>query len=247
MLEHARLTQFNRYRDQDHHVARQQPPTTGLDAIAVMARRNRGEEIHGLEGPEYWYRVISGAAKCYVVLPGGRRQILDLALPNDFFGFTPRCGHYCTLEAVVNDTVVACYPRRRAEALADSDPNVGREIRKMSSDTVSRLQELVLTLGRITAREKVGSFLPKMMERSSKQPVDRLLLFISRYDIADYLALSVETVSRSLTDLRHRGFIALNGPRRVEIVDRHGLEESDTSRDIHSVHYARERSSRSIQ
>lgn len=233
MLEHARLTQFNQYRDQDKHLAHQRSPTTGLDAIAVIARRNRGEEIRGLEGPEeHWYRVVSGAAKCYVIMPGGRRQILDLLLPNDFFGSTPRCGHYCALEAVVNDTVVACYPRRRAEALADSDPNVGREIREMASDAASRSQDLILTLGRITAREKVGTFLLKMMERSSKQPADRLLLFISRYDIADYLALSVETVSRSLTDLRHRGFIALAGPRRVEIVDRHGLEEGDTSENV---------------
>jgi CRP-like cAMP-binding protein len=145
---------------------------------------------------------------------------------------------------VVNDTVVACYPRRRAEALADSDPNVGREIREMASDAASRLQELILTLGRVTAREKVGTFLVKMMERSSRQSADRLLLLISRYDIADYLAISVETVSRSLTDLRHRGFIALAGPRRVKIVDRHGLEEGDSSENVNAASHVRDRASR---
>ncbi len=242
MWEQARLTQFNRYGDQDQHITRQRPPMTGLDAIAIISRRNRGEEIHGSEGPdEYWYRVISGAAKCYVVLPGGRRQILDLLLPNDFFGFMPRCEHYCTLEAVMNGTVIASYPRRRAESLAHSDPSVGREIREMTSDAVFRLQELILILGRTTAREKVGSFLLKMMERSSKRSVDRLSLFVSRYDIADYLALSVETVSRSMSDLRDRGFIALAGPRRVKIVDRHGLEEGDTSGDGSTVDHARDR------
>ena len=150
-------------------------------------------------------------------------------MPNDCFCFAPPRGHYGAVEAVVNGTVVACYSQRRAEALAESDPQVAREIREMALDAVSRMQEQLLILGRVTAREKVGSFLINMMERSSRRPNDPLLLITSRYDIADYLALSVETVSRSLTDLRHRGFIALAGPRRVEIVDRNGLEESDPS------------------
>jgi CRP-like cAMP-binding protein len=101
----------------------------------------------------------------------------------------------------------------------------------MMSDAVSRMQELLLILGRTTARKKVGSFLLKMMERCSKQPADRVLLPTSRYDIADYLAISVETVSRSLTELKHRGLIALAGPRRVQIVDRHGLEDDDFPRE----------------
>ena len=113
-----------------------------------------------------------------------------------------------------------------------SDPEIGRQVREMASDAVSRMQDLLLIMGRTTAREKVGSFLLKMTERTSKQPTDRLMLLTSRYDIADYLALSVETVSRSLTDLRRRGLITLAGPRRVRIVDRHGLEESDKASDL---------------
>jgi CRP/FNR family transcriptional regulator, nitrogen fixation regulation protein len=230
MWKEARLTQSDRHGGQDDNTSYQRPPAIGLDSIAVIARRNRGEEIHDSEGSEqYWYRVISGAAKCFVVLPGGRRQILDLLVPNDCFCFSPPAGHYGAVEAVANGTVVACYARRRAEALAETDPKVAREIHDMALDAVSRMQEQILILGRVTAREKVGSFLINMMERSSKQPNDRLLLFTSRYDIADYLALSVETVSRSLTDLRHRGFIALAGPRSVKIVDRSGLEEGDSS------------------
>ena len=217
----------------DIRTANEQPQATGLDSIAVIARRNRCEEIQAWDGAgEYWYRVISGAAKFYVVLPGGRRQILDLLLPNDFFGSSPHLDHYCTLEAVVNDTVVACYPRKSAEALAENDPEIGRQVREMASDAVSRMQDLLLIMGRTTAREKVGSFLLKMTERTSDQPTDRLMLLTSRYDIADYLALSVETVSRSLTDLRRRGLISLAGPRRVRIVDRHGLEESDKASDL---------------
>jgi CRP/FNR family transcriptional regulator, nitrogen fixation regulation protein len=211
-----------------HHAAREQPRKSGLDSIAVIARRNRGEEIHSWEGADqYWYRVISGGAKFFIVLPGGRRQILDLLLPNDLFGCLPQLGHYCALEAAVNDTVVACYPRKSAEILAESDPEIGRQVQKMVLDTIARSQELILIMGRTTAREKVGAFLLRMAERTSMPPADRLMLLTSRYDIADYLALSVETVSRSLADLQRRNFIALAGPRRVSIVNRPGLAEQD--------------------
>jgi CRP/FNR family nitrogen fixation transcriptional regulator len=232
MWKEARLSQYSRPGNKEEKAA-QRTPATGLDSIAVIARRDRGEEIHELERTEdYWYRVISGAAKCYVVMPGGRRQIVDLLLQNDFFCFTPCNGHYRALEAMVNGTVVACYSRRRAEALAASNPDVGREIRELTSVAVSRLQDQILMLGRLTAREKVGSFLLKMMDRSTMEHADQLSLVMSRYDIADYLAVSVETVSRSLTELRHRGLIALTGPRRVDIVDRNGLEDGDYSGDI---------------
>jgi CRP/FNR family nitrogen fixation transcriptional regulator len=232
MSKDANLTHFSRPAGQMQHATQQRPPATGLDSIAVIARRNRGEVVHDTERSEdHWYRVIAGAAKCYVILPGGRRQIVDLLQPHDFFCFKPQGGDYCALEAVVNGTVIACYPRKRAEAVAGSDPMVGREIRELAADALYRMQEQILILGRVTAREKVGAFVLKMIERSSTKAEDRLILFASRYDIADYLALSVETVSRSLTDLRLRGFIALAGPRRVRIVDRHGLEEN-VSRDV---------------
>jgi CRP-like cAMP-binding protein len=217
--------------------SQQQRPAATLDAIAILVRRNRGEEIHGAASPgEYWYRIVSGAAKCSVVLPGGRRQILDLLRPNDFFGFTPPGGHCCTLEALVNNTVVACYPRRRAEELADASPEVAGEVRRLAFDGVARLQELLLIMGNTTARKKVASFLLKTKERSSRQADDRVVLFTSRYDIADYLALSVETVSRSLTDLKQRGFIALSGPRGVRIVNPHCLDDDDLDRSSETPH-----------
>ena len=121
--------------------------------------------------------------------------------------------------------MVACYPRRSVEALTRTNPEIGSQVQAMARDTLSRMQELLLILGRTTAREKVGAFLLKMAERTSQLPTDRLILLTSRYDIAEYLALSVETVSRSLTELRHGGLISLAGPRRVNIMDRHRLEE----------------------
>src|SRR5713101_904918 len=197
-----------------------------LASISVIRKYHRGQEICSQGRPaEYWYRVTSGTARRSVVQPDGRRQIVELLLPGDFFGFTALNEYDSTVEAVAENTIVASYPRRRVEILAEEDPQLSREIRQVAFEALSRLQAQLMILGRITATDKVGSFLLKMAERLSDQPVDHLYLPISRYDIADYLGLSVETVSRSLTSLKHRGVIALSGPRSVRIIDRNALEE----------------------
>jgi CRP-like cAMP-binding protein len=150
---------------------------------------------------------------------------VELLLPGDFFGFTALNEYDSTVEAVTEDTIVAGYPRRRVEMLAEADPQLSREIRQVTFEALSRLQAQLMILGRITATEKVSSFLLTMAERLSNQILDRVDLPISRYDIADYLGLSVETVCRSLTLLKKRGLIALSGPRSVRIIDRGALEE----------------------
>ena len=157
--------------------------------------------------------------------PDGRRQIVELLLPGDFFGFTALTEYDSTVEAVAEGTIVASYPRRRVEMLAEADPQLSREILQVTFEALSRLQAQLMILGRITATEKVSSFLLKMAGRLSDQTLDHVDLPISRYDIADYLGLSVETVSRSLTSLKNRGLIALSGPRSVRIIDRDAIQE----------------------
>jgi CRP/FNR family nitrogen fixation transcriptional regulator len=196
-----------------------------LASIAVVRKCHRGQEICRQGQPaEYWYRVTSGTARRCVAQPDGRRQIVELLLPGDFFGFTALNEYDSTVEAVAEDTIVASYPRRRLEMLAAADPQLSREIHQVTVEALSRLQAQLMILGRITATEKVSSFLLTMAERLSDQTLDRVDLPISRYDIADYLGLSVETVSRSLTSLKNRGLIALSGPRSVRIIDRDALE-----------------------
>jgi hypothetical protein len=91
---------------------------------------------------------------------------------------------------------------------------------------------LLLILGRTTAEQKVGSFLLHIQERVGNGVADRLRLPVTRYDIADYLALSVETVSRSLTGLKERGVIALSGPREIGIIDRDALADEHDTRGV---------------
>jgi CRP/FNR family nitrogen fixation transcriptional regulator len=127
------------------------------------------------------------------------------------------------VEAIIEGTVIARYPRSRLEALAQSDPRIARELREAACQAMSRLHVLILNLGRTTAEEKVGYFLVKIGERLSGGPATEIILPISREEIADYLALSVETVSRALTQLKRRGVIRLTGARQIRILDRNSL------------------------
>lgn len=200
-----------------------------MESFVVTARCRRGRQIHGSDDPaERWFRIVTGAARKYALKADGRRQIVDFLLPGDFFGFTARDRHAFTVEAVVDGTIVASYPRRRLETLAASDPELGQFIRETAFEAISCQQMRRLLLGPMSARDRVGLFVVEMVERSSHGPLEAADLPMSRYDIADYLALSVETVSRALTDLQHRGAITLAGKHRVRIIDRSLLEQ-----DIH--------------
>jgi CRP/FNR family nitrogen fixation transcriptional regulator len=199
-----------------------------LESLAIESRYQRDEEIYPQQGDvECWYRVVSGAARRFSVCSEGRRQIVDLLLPGDFFGFGVRGTHAFTAEAIASDTVIARYPTARIETLAASEPRAARELSGIVLDAISRLHSLLLILGRTTAEQKVGSFLLYMQERVGNGVADRLALPVSRYDVADFLALSVETVSRSLTGLKERGVIALSGPRDIGIIDRDALEAEE--------------------
>jgi CRP-like cAMP-binding protein len=219
-----------RHGNPQSHQIPSQPRTElkSLQSAAPVAKFHRGQAICSKGGPaNSWYCIVSGVGRCYVVSADGRRQIVDLLLPGDFFGFTASDDYDFTVEAVVEGTSIASYSRRRLELLADSDPALAREIRQVAFRALSRLQAHLLTVGRITALEKVSSFILEMTRRSSDSEEDRLVLPVSRYDIADYLAVSVETVSRSLTDLKQRGVIKLSGTRMLRIVNREALDDME--------------------
>jgi CRP/FNR family transcriptional regulator, nitrogen fixation regulation protein len=203
-------------------------PPQSLDSLAVQMKCVRGQEIYKEDSPvESWYRIVSGVARRFSTRADGRRQIVDLLLPGDIFGFGARGKHHFAVEAIADSTVVARYPRSRLEALADSDGRIARELRDASCEAMARLQALILNLGETTAEEKVGHFLVRMAQRLGCVPADRLVLPLSREDIADYLALSVETVSRSLTQLRRRGVIRMTGTRQITILDRNALAKGE--------------------
>jgi CRP/FNR family transcriptional regulator, nitrogen fixation regulation protein len=211
--------------------ASSQTPLDTLTALAAIKRYRRGEEIYSQHDPvAYQYRVVSGAARRLIVQASGRRRIVDFLLPGDFFGFARRREHAFTVEAVIEDTDIALYPRARVDKLVGSDPGLGHLVCEATAAEICRLQERIVVLGQTTALERVTSFLIEMAGRLSDDR-GKIVLPMSRYDIADYLALSVETVCRALGSLKHRGAITLAGSRRVQILDRAALDHADDDDD----------------
>jgi CRP/FNR family nitrogen fixation transcriptional regulator len=195
-----------------------------LDPLAAIVQCHRGQEIPNSPGPSgHWYYVIAGAVRRCTIRSDGRRQIVDLMLPRDFF-FVSDSKRDGTIEAIVEETVLASYPGGRVEQFAERDPQFARELREVAFQSLNRSQDQLLILGGITALEKVGSFLLSLDGRASEKK-GQVELPVSRYDIADYLAVSVETVCRSITDLQHRGVITLAGKRTVKILNRAALED----------------------
>jgi CRP/FNR family nitrogen fixation transcriptional regulator len=191
-----------------------------MESLSTIVRCNRGETIYNQgDRPEYWYRVTSGLARKCALTSEGRRRIIDFLLPGDFFGFSARNEHAFAVQAVIEGTTVTRYPRRQLEMLADGDPQLQRLIRDAAFQGIARLQARIVILGPTTAREKIFYFLADIAKRSSHETTAAIVLPMSRYDIADYLALSVQTVSRSLTHLRHSGAISLVDRRRVRILN----------------------------
>lgn len=196
-----------------------------LQSVARLTRWHRDQEVCQQDGKaENWYYIVSGAARKCLLRPSGQRHIVDLLFPGDMFGLTTRSHHRFAVQAVIEGTTIASFPRSRIEAIADEDPRTARELRMRAFSSIARLQEQLLIVGRTTALEKVGSFLLKMCERLPARDADAVILPISRYDIADYLGISVETVSRALSELKQCGLISLRGTRRIRIVDPNTLE-----------------------
>lgn len=199
-------------------------PLSAIEGLAVKRCCERGDQIYGREDPvDRWYQIVAGMARKSTIFPDGRRRIVDFLMPGDFFGFSSREQRCFDVEAVSDGTVVAAYSRREIEQLAETEPAVGRLLRDLAFESISRLQARILILGRVTALKKVGAFLIEMADRRSSRPDVPVVLNMSRYDIADYLALSVETVSRAITQLQAQRCIALRGKHAIQLLDRDGL------------------------
>jgi CRP/FNR family transcriptional regulator, nitrogen fixation regulation protein len=194
-------------------------PLGSLESMSTIARFSPGELIYLRGDPaDFWYRILSGACRKCAYGFDGSRQIVDFPRPGDLFGYDAQEVYAFSVEAI------ARYPRHNAERVADSDPQVARRIRELAFGAVVSVQRRLLILGRATALEKVSSFLLEMADSFRANSGGAVTLPMSRYDIADYLAMAVETVSRVLTGLRDKGAIQFDGCRRLRIRDRCLLE-----------------------
>src|ERR1700712_6023113 len=122
-----------------------------LDPFAKIVRCERGQEIKEYTGPSgHWFYVIAGAVRCGAVRSDGRRQIVDLMLPQDFF-FISEGTREEAVEAIAEATVLASYPASRVELLAECDSQFARELRDVAFQSLKRIQDQLMIMGGVTA------------------------------------------------------------------------------------------------
>src|SRR5215475_7096834 len=177
-------------------------------------------EIYGENEPaDYLYKVVSGTVRTYKVLVDGRRQIGAFHLPGDIFGLETGDEHALSAEAIT-DCKITVIKRSALMALAVRDNEVAREMWALTARELQRVQEHSLVLIK-SAEERVAGFLLEMAERAPAGGVVELPM--SRQDIADYLGLTIETVSRTLKLLEDAAAIEVAKRRRILLRNRSAL------------------------
>lgn len=181
------------------------------------------EEIYGEDEPaEFIYKVVSGAVRSYKLLADGRRQIGAFHLPGDLFGLEASGCHQLTAEAVV-ETKVVLLKRRVLEGLAAQNVQIAYKLWTAAAENLRSAETRMLLLGRKTAQERVASFLVEMDDRcGGKGMID---LPMSRRDVADYLGLTLETVSRAISQMRASGMLSLANARHLKL-NRNRLQDA---------------------
>jgi len=197
------------------------PAPAGIDMIGAVMPFARNTEIYGeSDRVEYLYRVIKGSVRTCKVFRNGRRQIAAFYLPGDVFGFEAGDRHTLSAEAIVNCQLLVL--RRAAiAALAARERSVGDQLWAMTVAELHRARDQVMLVVK-SAQERVAGFLLEMSERSHES--DQVTLPMSRQDIADYLGLTIETVSRALTQFKDAKAIALPTARHIVLRDREALK-----------------------
>src|SRR6516225_7539700 len=174
----------------------------------------RDSEIFGENEPaDYLYKVLSGTVRTYKILSDGRRQVGGFYLPGDIFGLEFADEHTLSAEAITGCKVLVV-KRSALNALAGRDASIAQQLFALTGYELRRVQDRILLLIKC-ARERVASFLLEMAERASGNIIE---LPMSRQDIADYLGLSLETVSRTLTSLETAAAIEVSTSRRIVVL-----------------------------
>jgi CRP/FNR family transcriptional regulator, anaerobic regulatory protein len=174
------------------------------------------------------YEVMSGMLRICKLLPDGRRQIIGFLVKGRCVGISSQGTYGYTTEAI---TAVTLRQHRRPalERMLQEQPDLMRRLLGAAMQELQMLHEQVVLLGRKAAAEKVASFLLGIADQQGEAgPTPRINLPMGRHDIADYLGLTVETVSRTLSQLKRKRTIAVPTASRIEIRDREALEELAT-------------------
>lgn len=182
-----------------------------LDAMADRLSLKAGEPlVHEGDPATSVYNITGGSVRIYKLLPDGRRQITGFLFAGDFLGLTSGDTHAFSAEAI-EDVTVCRFRRDEYRALTREQPLLEGALLDRAMHDLASAQNQMLLLGRKTARERLASFLLDMPDRDPARPsVDHVVhLPMTRSEIADYLGLTIETVSRELTKLKTAGIVTL--------------------------------------
>ncbi len=190
-----------------------------IELMGASMSFKKGVEIYGENEPaDYVYKLVSGTARSYKILNDGRRQIQGFYFPNDIFGLEGGSEHAASAEAM-SDVTVLVVRRSAIMAAATRDSDVANQLWAYTSRELNHARGHAMLLVK-TAQERVASFLLQLADRVAGNAVE---LPMSRQDIADYLGLTIETVSRTLTQFQDDAAIELPSSRRVVLRNRVAL------------------------
>lgn len=169
---------------------------------------------------DHVYTLTAGAMRLFKLLPDGRRQIIGFALPGDFLGLTASQRYFYSTESIANSTLCR-FKQADLAVLFRLFPQMQDRLLRMTSGELAAAQDQMMSLGRKEPVERVASFLANLTRRLRRfgDPGPCITLPMTRADIADYLGLTIETISRSFTKLKTARIIRLPSPERVFIAD----------------------------
>lgn len=201
------------------------PAAGHVAAIGSLQRKAPGETLFA-EGEELnsVYEIMHGMVRLHKLLPDGRRQVTGFLSAGHLLGLAPEGSCIYTAEAITEVTLRR-YARAAFERLIDEAPGFAKRVLTLASHELRAAQEQMLLLGRKTATEKVASFLLLIAGQQGGNEAKAMDVPMPRNDIADYLGLTIETVSRTLTKLKQDGLITISSPTRIKIRDRGRIEE----------------------
>ena len=178
------------------------------------------------EPAEHVFNVTAGVARLFKLLADGRRTVTGFLFPGDFLGLTNRETYVSSAEAL-GDVKLCRFSRTKLESLFTTVPKLEKRLLGMASNDLAAAQDQMVLLGRKSAGEKIASFLITLSDRQVARAVapDPVLVPMTRSDIADYLGLTTETVSRTFTQLKVKGLIRLEAGGRVVLTDRDALDD----------------------
>lgn len=187
--------------------------TNGVRVLSAYdALFREGDETTG------FYEILSGTLRSYKIFPDGRRQIVAFAFAGDIVGFGHGEHYRFDCDALTTTRVRAIQKSSLLRAIRER-PELAEKLLEVAGDEVANLQDLSILLCRKTAIERIASFLLSMAERTPAKAIgEQLALPMCRIDIADYLGLTIETVSRNMTRLRTMRVIDL--PNRGNFIVR---------------------------